>query len=243
MSLKLSQVLAAEKGVKDRIHKELSTLHKLDQKPAKFNGMSRVYKKKDDGGEDFPAEGQKVEMQAEDVLKRVATLMTELINITATKDTANCKAFGTLEIAGEKISLPVSQLLFLENKLIDVKDIIDKMPVLDSAEDWNFDTNAQLFKSLPTQTSKTKKVQKALVLLAPTDKHPGQAVQITEDEIVGYWTQIKMSGSLPALRKQILLERVEKMLTAVKQAREAANLIETTDVSIGGMIFSQLFAQ
>lgn len=242
MTLKLNQILAQEKGIKDRVHKELSQLHKLDQKPTKFNGMSRVYKKKDESGEDFPPEGQKVEMQAEDVLKRVAQLMTELIDITATKDTANCQAFGTLDFGAGPVSLPVSQLLFLENKLIDIKDIIDKMPVLDSAEDWNLDQNAQLYKSMPTQTSKTKKIQKALVLLAPTDRHPGQAVQVTEDEIVGYWTQIKMSGALPAPRKQMLLERVERMLTSVKQAREAANLIDTTNVSIGGAIFSQLFA-
>lgn len=242
MTLKLNQVLAQEKGIKDRVHKELSTLHKLDQKPAKFNGMTRIYQKKREDGEDFPAESTKVEMNAESVLERVAQLMTELIDVTATKDLANCHAFGKLTIGGIDFDVPVSQLLFLENKLIDVKDIIDKMPILDSAEDWNLDPNAQLYKSLPTQTSKTKKVQKALVLLAPTDKHPGQAVQITEDEIVGNWTQVKMSGALPLPRRQLLLERVESMLTAVKQAREAANLIDAANVSIGAKLFDQLLA-
>jgi hypothetical protein len=239
---KLNQVLAAEKGIKDRVHKELSTLHKLDQKPTLFNGMSRVYAKKSDDGEDFPAEGTKVQMIAEDVLQRVSVLMTELIDITAAKDTANCNAIGTLTIGGQIYSLPVTQLLFLESKLVDMKDIVDKMPTLDSADDWTFDQNSKLAKSAPSQTSKTKKVQKALVLLQSTGKHPGQAVQITEDEIVGFWTTIKMSGALPLPRKQQLLERIEKMITAVKQSREQANLVDAPDMKIGQALFQQLLS-
>ena len=61
---KLNQIIAIEKGVKARVYGELTELHKAVQKPELFNGFSKTYQKKDDDGEDLPAEKKRVQYAA-----------------------------------------------------------------------------------------------------------------------------------------------------------------------------------
>ena len=49
---KLNQVIAIEKGVKARVHGAVSEFYKIIQKFPLFEGVIRVYKKKDDEGAD-----------------------------------------------------------------------------------------------------------------------------------------------------------------------------------------------
>jgi hypothetical protein len=136
--------------------------------------------------------------------------------------------------------VPATYLLFLEKQLTDVHTLVASLPTLDDAENWVWDENANMFKTEPTLTSRTKKVQKPLVLLAPTDKHPGQAQIITEDVNIGTWEQVKFSGALPVNQKSSLLEKVEKLQKAVKFAREEANTVNAPNQTVGAKVFSWL---
>lgn len=89
-------------------------------------------------------------------------------------------------------------------------------------------------------TSKTKKVQKALTLVAPTKEHPGQAQVITDDVVVGHWRQVKMSGAMPLPAKQSLVEKVERLQKAVKFAREQANMGDAPEQHVGSAVFEWL---
>ena len=116
MTKRLNQILAEEKGIRERFTREISDLHHLDKKAALFNGMSRSYAKKDEDGEDFPPETKRVEMNAADVGEKIRTIMSDLVDITATKDETNTIAradivVGTVVIA---TAVPVSTMLFLE---------------------------------------------------------------------------------------------------------------------------------
>jgi hypothetical protein len=52
---------------------------------------------------------------------------------------------------------------------------------------------------------------------------------------------VKHSGALPKLEKQELAERVEKLLQAVKQAREKANSVdEAATPKVGEAVFTYL---
>ena len=62
-----------------------------------------------------------------------------------------------------------------------------------------------------------------------------------EDIAVGYWTTVKFSGALPARRVNELLDRVAKLRTAVKFAREEANATEVQDKRVGAAVFGYLF--
>ncbi len=92
MSQKLNQIVAIEKGVKSRVYGEITEMHKAAQKPELFNGFVKTYRKKDEEGEDYPQERKKVQLEAETVLAQAARLLTEIMDVTATKDYANCHA-------------------------------------------------------------------------------------------------------------------------------------------------------
>ena len=86
-----------------------------------------------------------------------------------------------------------------------------------------------------TRLAKTEVVSSSptcrpLVLYDATKEHPAQTQLVTEDIVAGYWNTVKYSGAMPAPQKVAMAERVEKLLRAVKEAREAANIIEEVPV-------------
>ncbi len=80
------------------------------------------------------------------------------------------------------------------------------------------------------------------MLYDATPEHPAQTQIITRDVLAGYWSQVRHSGAMPKPEKDALAERVEKLLQAVKQAREAANgMDEASAPSVGEAVFDYLF--
>jgi hypothetical protein len=239
---KLNQVIAIEKGVKSRVYGHITTLDKAIQKPALFNGFAKSYEKKAEDGEDLPGEGQRVQFIAREVLRDVARQTTELFDITARKDWTNCHARGRVIVDGtELFAAPVTFLLFIEKQLTDLRTLVDRLPVLDPAEEWTLDENSGLFKSQETRTHRTKKVQRPIVLYDATDKHPAQTQLIAEDIIAGFWKTIKQSGAMRKPDKDTLMEKIEKLFKAIKEAREEANNVDVGEVpAIGDLIFNHL---
>lgn len=242
MSRKLNQVIAIEKGVKSRVYGVVTELHKQSQKPEPFQGLSRVYRKRDEEGEDLPAEKKKVTLIADDVLNKVSEALTELFDIEASKDWANCRAVADVAVDGRTLlaKAPATYLLFLEKQIVDVRTFVEKLPTLDEAEEWTKDPNGPLFRTAVTSTHRTKKVQRPLVLFPATPEHPAQTQLVTEDVLVGYWDTTKFSGAIPVPQKVAILQRVDTLLKAVKEARERANEVEAPSQNVGEVIFGYL---
>lgn len=243
---KLNQIIAVEKGIKSRVYSEITEINKAVQKPDLFNGFNKSYEAKDDADDKLPPEGKRVQFTVKEVLRNIERLSTELMDVTAKKDWTNCIAKAAVSVDGKEIipPAPVSYLLFLEKQLTDFHTIAKSLPLLDEAEDWKKDENSGLMKTAGTQTHRTKKVPKVITLVQPTVEHPGQAHLIQEDIIAGFWTQIKQSGAMPKPEKMALLERIEKMLRAIKEARESANMQDVVDTpSVGGAIFTYLVGE
>ncbi|MBK9032832.1 MAG: hypothetical protein IPL61_16435 [Myxococcales bacterium] len=241
---KLNQILAIEKGLKTRVYAEFTELHNATQKPGLMNGFHKAYQPRDEDGETYPPEAQKVQHNAADVLERVATILTELFDITATKDWANCQAKADVIIDGRVLlrDVPATYLLFLEKQLSDLSTFIAKMAELDPGSDWSVDPSTGLFRTEPSATQRTKKLQRPIVLYDATEHHPAQTQLITEDVIAGQWITVKHSGAIPAPRKKQLLARIERLSHAVKYAREQANSIESPDQKLAKEVFAFLFA-
>ena len=163
---KLNQVLAVEKGTKSRVYGEVTTMNASAQKPALFNGFAKVYKPKEEEGEQFPPESSRVQMNAREMLTSLSRLLAELCDVTAAKDWANCNAKADVVIDGKVIvaKAPATYLLFLEKQLNDVQTFVQNLPTLDPAEEWRFDEQVNLYKSDASKTARTKKLQKPIVL-------------------------------------------------------------------------------
>jgi len=241
---RLNQIIAVEKGVKSRSFQELTEAHQVLQKPALLAGISRTYRPKDEEGEQLPPESTRVQVKAEEVLRRTAEILTRLFDVTATKDWTNCTARADVVLDGQVLlkDVPVSYLLFLEKQLVDLHTFIKKLPTLDASETWVFDQSADCWATEPVQTVKTKKIPRNHVKAEATEKHPAQVEVYYEDVTVGYWRTIKFSGALPARRVNELLSRVERLQQAVKFAREEANNAEAQEQKVGEKIFQYLFS-
>lgn len=240
---KLNQIIAVEKSVKGRAHGEITEAYQQLQKPALLAGIARNYRPKDEEGERLPPEATRVQLRTEEMIKRASAALTELLDVTATKDWANCEARADVVVDGSVLiaKAPVTYLLFLEKQLVDIHTFLKKLPVLDPSESWIFDAAQNCYATEAVETVRTKKVPRNHVKAEATEKHPAQVEVYYEDITVGYWRTVKFSGALPARRVAELTERVEKLQRAVKFAREEANNHEVTQQKVGEAVFGFLF--
>lgn len=243
MGTRLNQIVAVEKGVKTKAERDLTDIYHKIQKTPLVNGISRNYQPRDENGESLPPENTPVQVRAEDALAEAGTALTRLFDVTATKDFGNQQATADVVVDGQTlvVKAPVTYLLFLEKKLTDVHTFVKKLPVLDAAETWEYDPNADVHKTATVKTTRTKKVPRNHVKAEATERHPAQVEVYHEDVIVGDWSTVKFSGALPATRVKELLTRVEKLQNAVKFAREEANTTTVNDVKVGERVFEYLF--
>ncbi len=240
---RLNQIIAIEKGTKSKTTRDLTDAHHALQKQALLSGISRTYQPLDEMGEKFPSESTKVQVKAEDLIKRTSEVLTELFDVTATKDEANCTARADVVVDGKVVlaKVPVSTLLFMEKQLTDIHTFVKKLPVLDPSETWHYNPATGCFATDAVTTVKTKKVPRNHVKSPATDKHPAAVDVYFEDVQQGSWATVKFSGALPQERVDQLLTRVDLLQRAVKFAREEANNVEVKSKNIGKEVFGYLF--
>lgn len=242
---RLNQIVAIEKGVKNAVRRDTTDLYHEIQKAALLNGISRVYKPKDEDGDQLPSESTLVQVKVPLVLDAAAKHLTRLFDVVLTKDFANTLAKADVKIGDEVLvaDAPVPFLLWLEHELTDLHTTIKALPVLDPAEKWTYDPNAGVYRTEITGTNKTKKIPRNHVKAPATDKHAAQVEMFFEDVNVGQWETVKFSGAIPAERKAQLIDRLIAMIEATKFAREQANTFEITDRKVGDAVFAYLLAE
>lgn len=240
----LHEIIAIEKGAKSTTERDITQQYQALQKDALFGGITRTYDPKDEDGDRLPSEGTKVQLNVESILVNVAAALTRLFDVTLTKEVANTQAKADIEIDGATLAtdVPVTYLLSLEKELVHLRTIVAKLPLLDPAENWSHDGTSGVWVSEEKVTTRTNKVPRAIVLYDATDKHPAQVEKVSEDKLVGYWTTKTFSGRIPQERREVLVRRVDKLIDAVRTARQRANTITVTDRHIGADIFSYLLA-
>jgi hypothetical protein len=241
---KLNQIIAIEKGVKSRVKGEQTEIYKAAQKPTLFDGFTKTYSPRTEDEERQPPQSQRVQKNAVELLRQVGNQLSELFDVTAAKDYANCHAAADVVVDGTLLleKAPVTFLLFVEKELTDLHTFVSTLPTLDPAEDWSLDAGSSLYKTPPTETSRTRKLQKPIVLYPHSEEHPAQTQLITEDVTVGHWVTVKLSGALPEQQRKNLLAKIEKLQKAVKFAREEANNTEAPEKMIGEKLFNWLLS-
>lgn len=246
---KLNQIVAIEKGVKSRVYAELTADHQVLQKDELFRGHAKTYRPKDEDptqptGETLPDDNKKVIHRAEEIVRATAKKMTELFDVTATKDWGNCVAKADVVVGGQVLlaAVPVTYLLFLEKQLTDIHTFVKKLPILDPSETWEYSRDQDLYATRAVQTVRTKKITRPLVLYEATKEHPAQVKEVTEDVLAGTWNTIKYAGAVSAQRVNEILKRVEELQKAVKFARETANGFEVDEIKVGEKLFGYLLA-
>ncbi len=240
---KLNQIIAVTSGKKTRTVKQINEITGKLEKSALLSGLSRTYQPRDEEGERMPSEKNMVQYTVVQALKDIRKSLSELFNLVATQEYANCEAKADV-IVDDKVILkqvPVSYLLFLEKQLIELNTIVSRFPTLDPSESWIFNDDVNCYSSEMKETTRTKKLPRNHIKYDATKEHPAQVEVYYEDIIVGYWNTLKFSGAITAVEKNEMLDRIKKLQNAVKFAREEANSMEVAKKKVDETILNYIF--
>ncbi len=242
-TVKLSQLVAIEKGVRSKADRALTEAYHSVQKADPLSGLTRTYAPINDDDVALPSETKLVQLKTEQIIAEVSGELTRLFDVTLTKDAGNCVAKGNVVVDGNTVlaDVPVTYLLFLEKQLVNLATFISKLPVLDPAETWEYDAVSSAYRSHPSSTIRNKKIRRNHVVAQATQQHPEQVQVYEEDVPVGTWTITKFSGGLPSDKIAEYARRVDALLVAVKFAREEANSTSVEDQKAGNAVLSYVF--
>lgn len=240
--MKLHQVVAIAKGSKTRCQDDLTSCYQKLQNTKPFGGIRRTYSPRDEDGEHLPDESNRVQITVEDVLKRVADAFNEVVDIAVTQDMGNRDALADIIVDGQIIAsrVPATTLIFLEKKIVELNNIISKIPTLPVDKEWH-EVGDGTYSSTPTNTTRSKKTPRNHVLAEATPEHPAQVQVYNEDVIVGDWTTIVLSGAIPPAEKRAMQIRQRALHDAIRAARARANDIDVKKREIGNDIITYLF--
>lgn len=157
----------------------------------------------------------------------------------------NQQAKAELLFRGEVIAqnVPVDELMGLEARLTQMRQVFAAMPTLDASKKWepsDIGKAGAWVTANTEQTSKTEKKFEPLVLAIATDKHPAQVKEAYRDAVVGTFTRISQSGAATSKQKADVLATVDELIAETRQARMRANSTEAVKEKIGQSIVNIL---
>jgi hypothetical protein len=242
---KLNEIVAVANTKKTEATNKLTESYKLVQKRDLYDGLSKSYRPKDEEGEKLPPEHKNPQYTAARALADLRNYCRDAIDVVATLDASNYNAKGDIVVDGVTIlsQVPVTHLLFLETQFEHFRAYINHIPTLDPVHNWKWDDVAQVFKTDKTEGARTKKQPVKFVKAEATEKHPAQVDVYQEDVVVGYWDTIRMSGAITEKHKTELLDRANKLLDAVRIARQQANSTDAVLTKHADKIFDFLLGR
>ena len=165
------------------------------------------------------------------------------LNLIAQIDATNAIARADLVIDGQVLlkDVPAVTLLALEREGKKWLELIRHSPTLPHGIAW--EPAPQEGKNVfvtkhPVVNKKTEKVSTPVVLYAATKEHPAQVKENIINIPIADITETTYSGMISSADKAALLDRVEKIIRAAKEARTRANEAEVVPLKIGREIAS-----
>lgn len=245
---RLSQIIGIELGVRSDSDATLARLTAMLSNAGRLAGLRRTYQPKDaENGHEYQGEATKVQVTVEDVLAQLVKSQRRLLDVALTKETANANATADLVADGHVIArqLPATYFLGLGRTLTKLREFVEGLPTLDTAEDWAKEgAPPGQWRSVPVRTDKTRKQPRNHVKWEPPDAtytQPAQIETFAEDIPEGWWTLVKFNGSIPEQVKASYLERIAQLQEAVTIAQHEANAMEIEDESVGTDILGFIF--
>lgn len=209
-----------------------------------INNIESKLEKDDPKYAEFP-DATEVKEVAETVpgkLDYLCKTLLEWFNIVAQKDLANTEAKADLIIDDDILlkNVPSVTLLFIENKMKEVRNLFNAIPVLDTAKVWEPTSTPNVFKHTPTSKVVKESIEELQVVVQQSDKHPAQVAKVVRQEIRAIKHTTELSSFVSSYQKHIYLSKCDKIIEAAKAARQRANCVEAIPVDISSAIFDYL---
>lgn len=125
-------------------------------------------------------------------------------------------------------SVPTTSLLRLEHRVVEIRELVHTIGTVDPAKGFEADPNEGegIFRARDVSTYRGEKVFDFVVMVPPTDKHPAQVKELVKDVPTTTVLTQEWSSLVTVAEKGDMLDRVEDLLRAIKQARARANEME-----------------
>lgn len=168
----------------------------------------------------------------------------EDLDVTASIDLSNCTARADVIVEGRSepllTNVPSTTLLMLEGRVKLWSDLIRQAPTLPSGVRWLARTEMSppgIFEAeQKSEVNKTEQKEEVFTLHPGTDKHPPQVEKLVKNVAIGKIITQQFHGGISSSDKQKMLDRLEDLGEAFKQARIRANSSPATLVKIGKTI-------
>lgn len=242
---KLHEILAVEKLKNAGVAKLMQeTLHKFG-KIEFFSGHIKTLKMLEDKPENAAIEAQGSSIQnlpttVQATLEYLFGFWAQAEDVTFQKNVTNQRAVADLMFRGTLVAkdVPVDELMGLEKRLEQVRNLFNQMPTLPAAARVSPLANGQKgawIGEIET-TTKTDKTTTAVTLYEATDKHPAQVKEVSKDVVVGKFELTKMYGSATSQQKADCISVIDDLISEAKQARMRANSVEAATDRIGAKL-------
>jgi hypothetical protein len=245
---KLHEVLAVEASLLATSVKLTKETQRTLGKTNLFSGQTKRHEVFDDTQQHLvqATEEMKVETSVAEVMFYFLDAgFAPYIDAVLQKDATNQIAKADIVIDGNVIAsdVPGTTLLGLESKIAGLFPVFDAIPTLEPGVRWSLapSEGANVYVNpVDEERVQTKRIVETKVIVAPTEFHPAQIRDIDSEVKTGKFIVTKYSSMLSSIEKADLLVRLQKLHSAVKQARQRANHAEVPDVHIGKTITAYL---
>jgi len=240
---KLHELLAVEGDLKGRAQQAKNTVIKLfTEGSGRLLGRVITYQV-DEGEDPRPSEITELATTTPAELDQFQMAYSQWLDAAIQKEVTNQATLATVtvdDIDVFRVALPATALLNLESKLTELRTVYAAIPTLDPTERWEWDDGLGYYISKDRVTNITKKVPNVLILYEATPEHPAQVQAFNEDVKVGTRTTMLQSGMVSFQDKAKIINRIDKLLRAVKEARQRANDVDITNTKVAEAIFNYI---
>jgi len=245
----LHELLAVEGDLQGTFKKIMSeTIATFTKKEGHFMGEIKTLQMFDESEKETAPERTELVTTVGEKLDYMFKSIVNYFDALLQKESTNQAALSSVVIDGHIITepLPATFLLGMESRLKEIRTVIEGVPTLQPGVKWIKDETERkgvYVTEFPVEKFKTAKTFKHKVLYEATDKHPAQIEKWDENENVGKYVITKWSGNLTPLEKSEMLERTDKLIRAVKQARQKANKAEVTKIYVSDVFKNYILGE
>lgn len=242
----LHELLAVE-GDLEGAHKKIldETKNTFTKKAEHFIGQHRRLEMFVEDGISYPETSKAIDTTVQQKLDHLEKTERRYFDALLEKESTNQVATADLVVDGVTVgtALPATFLLGMETRLKHLRSAYEVIPTLQPGISWVKDENIgdNIYKTeKPDEKLKTETVVEPVVLYEATKEHPAQVKESSKTNTVGKYITTTWSGMISPAEKSALLGRLDKLIRAVKQARQRANTTEVVKRSVGKELFNYI---
>jgi hypothetical protein len=186
----------------------------------------------------------KVESTVPDSLNYLGCILADYWDLMYQKEASNQVAKADIVMDGNVLlaNVPLTFLLCMESRLRDLRVVFDSIPTLSPGIEWTPDTayGKHIYQSPLVKNVKTREDTEYRVVVQATDKFPAQVQAIKGQFNIGQYSDKDWSGLISSAEKANLLLTFDKLIAAVKTARQRANDTDANKDKVGDILLTAL---